>query len=69
MPKNNTKDKSKDNPKDRHKEDAQYQKEEGIEKKLPSDSSSQTDEDILTYQDPEEERTIESERPDGDMRK
>ena len=59
----------KNNPNDKFKDDAQSQNPEGIEEKLPSDSSSQTDEDILTYENPEEERTIESERPDGDMRK
>lgn len=59
----------KNNPNDKFKDDAHSQNPEGIEGKLPSDSSSQTDEDILTYENPEEERTIESERPDGDMRK
>jgi len=59
----------KNNPNDKFKADAQSQNPEGIEEKLPSDSSPQTDEDILTYEDPEEVRTIDSERPDGDMRK
>lgn len=69
MPKNNPKDRYKNHTGHTGSENTQHQTEEDIADKLPSDSSAQTDEDILTYQKPEEERTVESERPDGDMRK
>jgi hypothetical protein len=59
----------KNNPKDKNSKDAKVRQGEDAENKLPSDTSSQTDEDILTQENPAEERTVESERPDGDMRK
>lgn len=59
----------KNNPNDKQQSGVKKHQGDDLENKLPSDTSSQTDEDILTQDHPEEERTVESERPDGDMRK